>query len=53
MLGDGARGVIGSIDRAPGSLDHRRELAIDPHGHEAHWRTAGHGGPTTPTCEAS
>lgn len=31
MLADGVRGVIGSINLAPGSFDHRRELAIEVH----------------------
>jgi phosphatidylserine/phosphatidylglycerophosphate/cardiolipin synthase-like enzyme len=31
MLADGLRGVIGSINLAPGSFDHRRELAIEVH----------------------
>jgi cardiolipin synthase A/B len=26
---DGVRGLVGSIDLAPGSFDSRRELAID------------------------
>ncbi|MBY0278242.1 phospholipase [Candidatus Binatia bacterium] len=31
MLADGVRGIIGSINLAPGSFDHRRELAIEVH----------------------
>jgi cardiolipin synthase len=31
ILADGLRGVIGSINLAPGSFDHRRELAIEVH----------------------
>ena len=31
MLADGARALVGSINLAPGSFDHRRELAIEVH----------------------
>jgi len=31
MLADGKRAIIGSINFAPGSFDHRRELAIEVH----------------------
>jgi phosphatidylserine/phosphatidylglycerophosphate/cardiolipin synthase-like enzyme len=34
MLADGKRAVIGSINLAPGSFDHRRELAIEVHDDE-------------------
>jgi phosphatidylserine/phosphatidylglycerophosphate/cardiolipin synthase-like enzyme len=34
MLADGERAVIGSINLAPGSFDHRRELAIEVHDDE-------------------
>jgi phosphatidylserine/phosphatidylglycerophosphate/cardiolipin synthase-like enzyme len=29
ILADGVRGIVGSINLAPGSFDSRRELAID------------------------
>jgi phosphatidylserine/phosphatidylglycerophosphate/cardiolipin synthase-like enzyme len=31
MLADGKRAIVGSINFAPGSFDHRRELAIEVH----------------------
>lgn len=31
LLADGCRAIIGSINLAPGSFDHRRELAIEVH----------------------
>lgn len=31
MLADGLRAIVGSINLAPGSFDHRRELAIEVH----------------------
>lgn len=31
MLADGLRSIVGSINLAPGSFDHRRELAIEVH----------------------
>ncbi|MFB9843637.1 phospholipase D-like domain-containing protein [Mucilaginibacter ginsenosidivorans] len=31
LLADGCRAVVGSINLAPGSFDHRRELAIEVH----------------------
>jgi phosphatidylserine/phosphatidylglycerophosphate/cardiolipin synthase-like enzyme len=31
MLADGERAIVGSINLAPGSFDHRRELAIEVH----------------------
>ncbi len=43
MLADGKRAIVGSINFAPGSFDHRRELAIevhDPHVVERLARTA-------------
>jgi len=33
-LADGCRAIIGSINLAPGSFDHRRELAIEVHDEE-------------------
>jgi cardiolipin synthase len=34
LLADGCRAIIGSINLAPGSFDHRRELAIEVHDEE-------------------
>ena len=34
LLADGCRAIIGSINLAPGSFDHRRELAIEVHDDE-------------------
>jgi phosphatidylserine/phosphatidylglycerophosphate/cardiolipin synthase-like enzyme len=34
LLADGCRAIVGSINLAPGSFDHRRELAIEVHDEE-------------------
>ena len=34
LLADGCRAIVGSINLAPGSFDHRRELAIEVHDDE-------------------
>ena len=34
LLADGLRAIVGSINLAPGSFDHRRELAIEVHDDE-------------------